>query len=111
MTNPVLTLMREDDLKGDPWGTAMAWGFAVCEVLYAAGEVVPGELDFRPSPLVRVSDAVPEEWPDSDVWHLLHRTEGHWVEPGYGASVAELQAAARVLARYLDVCLAAGLGY
>lgn len=25
----IVAMIREDDLKGDPWGTAMAWHFAI----------------------------------------------------------------------------------
>ena len=32
--NPVLSWMRDDDIAGDPWGTAMAWAFAVCDYLH-----------------------------------------------------------------------------
>lgn len=29
----VFAMIREDDLKYDPWGTSMKWHFSLCEVL------------------------------------------------------------------------------
>lgn len=110
-SNPVLDLMRDDDM-GDPWGTAMGWAFAVAGVLHAAGEEVPASMEYQPSPYVYINpDEVPEEYPDSMVWHLLHRTPGCWVDPDYGATVAELQFAGRCLSRYLGWLRAAGMSY
>lgn len=108
LANPVLTLMREDDISHDPWGTAMAWAFAVAEVLYAAGEDVPDEMGFSPSPFVQYSNRAPEEWPDAEVWHLLNGVPAYWVR---AATVADIQFAGRVLARYLAWCRAAGRAY
>lgn len=39
--------IRLDDLKHDPWGTAMAWGFGVCTVLDVLGESIPDEWGYR----------------------------------------------------------------
>lgn len=100
--NLVLQYMRDDDIATDPWGTSMAWGFAVAEVLYAAGEEVPDELDYQPSPFVVMSSERPDEWPDAEVWDLLHNGE---------ITVSELQTAGRCLHRYIELARAAGRDY
>ncbi len=33
MRNPILDLIREDDISYDPFGTALAWQFAIADVL------------------------------------------------------------------------------
>lgn len=109
-SNPVLVLMREDDVKGDPWGTAMAWGFGIAEVLHAAGEEVPSEMQYSPSAYVRLSSERPDEYPDCDVWDLLNQTPGTYI-PGFGATLEQIQDAGRMISRYIDWCKAAGLDY
>lgn len=100
--NPILSVMR-DDFGSDDWGTAISWAFGVAEVLHAAGEDVPAELEFQPSPYVHVDpDHEPEEYPDAYVWSM--RMNGD-------ATVEELQFAGRCLARYLDWLRAAGRSY
>lgn len=101
--NPILSMMREDDLKGDPWGTAMAWAFAVCEYLHhvALSDVaIPASLDYFPSPVVRQGEGFAEE-------------EGY--AERYISEAAldtyTLSVAARCLSRYLDWCKAAGRDY
>lgn len=93
--------MRDDDFS-DPWGTAMAWGFGVAEVLYSAGEDVPTEMEYVPSPFVTLSNECPAEYPDAEVWGLLDRGE---------MSIEDVQFAGRCIARYIDWCKAAGLDY
>ena len=49
MIHPTLRAMfTESDHKYDPWGEGMMLMFAVCDVLYANGEGVPDEWEFRP---------------------------------------------------------------
>lgn len=107
--NLILNLMREDDIAHDPWGTAMAWGFAVCEVLYAAGEEVPRTLDYLPSPYVALSTERPEEFPDCVVWDALHDASA-WVS-GTTISVEDVQYAGLIIGRFLDWCKLAGRDY
>lgn len=109
-SNPVLVLMREDDIQGDPWGTAMAWAFAIAEVLHAAGEDVPQEMQYSPSPYVQTTAECPEEYPDCQVWDLLNETPGAYID-GFGATIEQIQDAGRIIARYLDWCKDAGLSY
>lgn len=100
--NLILAVMRDYFGDGDPWGTAISWAFGVAEVLYSRGHDVPAELDYQPSPFVALSTEAPEEYPDSEVWQMLHDDE---------ISVEDLQFAGRCLARYLDWLRAAGLDY
>src|SRR3954447_18264064 len=47
--NPILALMRDDDMS-DPWSTAMAWGFGVCDYLHhVALADVPAEMGYTPA--------------------------------------------------------------
>lgn len=110
--NPVLVVMRDALDDTDPWGTAISWAFAVAEVLHTAAEFVPEEMEYRPSPTVsRDPDEEPEDYPDVEVWHLVNKTPGHWVDPQFGATYDDLRFAGKCLARYLDWCRAAGLDY
>lgn len=99
--NPVLDAMRDDDLGGDPWGTAMAWGFAVCDYLHhvaLADDAIPAGLGYRPA-ATRVGEGF-----DDDSW-----PEGYLIE--MGLDTYTLSVAARCLDRYLDWCKAAGVDY
>lgn len=110
--NPVLRIMRENLDGGDPWGTALSWAFGVAGVLHAVGEPVPDEMGYRASPVVgRDPDEEPEDYPDVEVWHLVNRTPGHWVDPEFGATYDDLRFAGKCLTRYIDWCKAAGLDY
>jgi hypothetical protein len=63
--------IRNDDIRYDPWGTAMAWGFAVCRVLDAMGEDVPDEWQYSRSPVdtETVEDMAgdPDAHPDENI--------------------------------------------
>jgi hypothetical protein len=96
--NPVLALMRDDDL-GDPWGTAMAWAFACCDYLHhVALAPVPAELDYRPAAVRQGEGFAEEDWASRAIVELAVDT--------YTVTVA-----AQVLSRYLDWCKAAGRDY
>lgn len=48
MANPVFAMMRQDDLKYDPWGTSMSWHFALCDVMVEwAPPYPPADWKFR----------------------------------------------------------------
>jgi hypothetical protein len=98
--NPVLALMRDDDIKHDPWGTAMAWAFAVCDYLHhvALSDDVPASLDYRPAATVRGEGFEEEGYPEQALVEAALDT--------YTLTVA-----ARCLSRYLDWCKAAGRDY
>lgn len=132
--NPILDMMRDDDIAGDPWGTAMGWAFAVCEVLYDADpHMVPVELGYRPSiagPEVpngldephRITLAdMPLE--SVEVWCYLHNVDPdspeasnaddlpYWDDPTFESRAESLRFAAKCLSRYLDWLKAAGKDY
>jgi len=39
-------ILKQDDIRYDPWGTAMSAFFDVCEELYRQGEYIPFEWQF-----------------------------------------------------------------
>ena len=103
--NPVLAMMREDDWRHDPWGTAMAWAYAVCEYLHhiaLADEAIPASLGYSPAPFSpRGDDTFEPEDGDFASACLVEMA----------ADTYTLSVAARVLSRYLDWCKAAGKDY
>lgn len=106
--NYILQVMRDGDMD-DPWGTAMAWGFAVAECLTVLGADVPEELEFRPSPFVAVESHETYE-PDS----YEHKVVWEYLGPDTGLTMSridDVKFAGRCLARYLDWCKAAGRDY
>jgi hypothetical protein len=99
--NPVLDAMRDDDLGGDPWGTAMSWGFAVCEYLHhvaLADDAIPASLGYQPAAVAQGEGYESESYPEQYIVEMALDT--------YTLSVA-----ARCLSRYLDWCKAAGRDY
>ena len=109
-SNYILQVMRDGDMD-DPWGTAMAWAFACAETLTVVGADVPAELQYYPSPYVRVESPetyVPESYEDSEVWEYLSYERGN--NPSL-SRVKDVQFAARCLSRYIDWCKAAGRDY
>lgn len=101
MNNPVLDYVREDDIKHDPWGTAMHAAFAVCEALYLTGEDVPYEWDFKPSPLLGAHD----------IEGYLSTEYGYLGEECFNASTSDLLYAGTVLHHYLNIVRKAGRDY
>jgi len=97
--NPILAEMRMDDVKGDPWGTAMAWAFACAEYLHhVALTEVPASLEYRPARVARGEGYDEESYPEQAIVEMALDT--------YTVTTA-----ARVLSRYLDWCKAAGRDY
>ena len=86
---------------GDPWGSAMAEGFALCGWLYfdcRRNDLIPDSLDYRPGCGVDEEDmllsCVREAYPepsDDDAQHVS----------GY----------LQILSGFLDLCKAGGLDY
>lgn len=132
--NHILNIMRDDDLS-DPWGTAMAWGFAVAEVLYDADpNMVPPELGYRPGiagPEVPNGMDEPNRitlrdipYETAAVYCWLHsidemadpealdvNTLPYWSDSSFDRRAEELRFAAKCLHRYLEWCKAAGRDY
>lgn len=66
--------LRLDDFAGDPWGTTMAWWFAVSDEIYFHRDDidVPHEWQFSPSPFGPAEDdeyrtEVVKGMPDADL--------------------------------------------
>ena len=99
-SNYILQVMRDGDVAHDPWGTAMAWGFACAENLHALGEDVPDELEYVPSPF----GAVIESYEDFEVQSFIQDSD-------YFTAIADVKFAARCLSRYINWCERAGRSY
>lgn len=122
--NPILDMMRDSDWD-DPWGTAIAWAFSACDVLYDADpNAIPAGLEYRPGmggPEVpgAVEDVEDLSWETCQVWEWLHATSvetdpidlPYWEDAGFRARAAELRFALLCLDRYLDWLKAAGKDY
>lgn len=133
--NPILSMMRDDDLKGDPWGTAIAWAFSGCDVLCDADpNMVPAGLQYSPG---MGGPEVPTSSEDEvhritladlshetvAIWCWLHNVAEddpaasdpdallYWGDPTFNARAEELRTALLCLDRYLDWCKAAGRDY
>ncbi len=97
--NPVLETMRDTFDGGDPWGSTIAWHFAVSDVLHEIDpELVPKSWEFTPSVFgsnteayeyEAVCDLIKDEGIDADV--LIH--------------------AGNVLARYAHILMLNGYDY
>jgi hypothetical protein len=84
--------IRLDDIRYDPWGTSIAWHFAVARVLHAMGEAVPAKWEFRRAmgDTATVGDIAGDEddegleYPDADVALMVQvgivdaETLRHW---------------------------------
>jgi hypothetical protein len=94
--NPIIALVREDDVEHDPWGTAINWAFALAEVLhFRAGEAVPDGLQYQPAP-----GATDVE--DDFTTQLI-------AEEGFDAGT--MTEAAQMLSDFLDDCKRLGKDY
>jgi hypothetical protein len=99
--NPILDAMRDDDIAHDPWGVAMAWGFACADLLHVMGEDVPAEVQYTPA-LGLDFNVFPESTEDHRLWEMAQREI---------VGVEDVQFALRCLNRYIDWCKAAGRSY
>ena len=107
-SNYILQVMRDSFGDGDPWGTAMAWGFAVAETLTVVGAEVPAEMDYSPSPFVQVETPEtysPESYEDDVVFEYLRDATD------LESAIREVQFAGKCLARYINWLDAAGFSY
>ena len=132
--NHILAVMRDQDFT-DPWGTGMAWGFAVAEVIYDADpNGVPTSLQYQPSiagPEVPNGSAEPHRITVKDipyetayVWCWLHGLDEsdpdnhpdpedlpYFEDPDFRTRLAELVTAAKCLHLYIELCRQAGRDY
>lgn len=88
--------LRQDDLRGDPWGTAIAALFDVCDTLHFDRDAtVPAEWDYRPS----LFGPLPEDERSYTGEHLPE------------ASTGDLLRFGDLLNRYCDLLRHAGRDY
>lgn len=114
----VIREIADNDRTYDPWGAGMGALGAVCDVLWVEGGSIPAEAGYRPAlALTRAAltrDACGEFDDQRTLLAGLDPDEfpGFWVD-GYdpGLSLDDLEHAARVLSRYLDVVKIAGRDY
>lgn len=103
--NVFLNVMRDGDM-GDMWGTAMAYGFAMCDMMYdkGLGYLIPNSLGYRPA--MGGADTEAYEWFEVN-------SQFAWLKDLYGQDVALAQAvfALRCLDRLLDWLKDAGKDY
>ena len=86
---------------GDPWGSAMAEAFALCDWLtfdQERYEAIPACLAFRPSPM----GANTEDYLYRDIVEL-------W--PDSGLTIEQVSYYPNLLDEFLDACMAEGLDY
>jgi len=96
-TNPIIALVREDDVEHDPFGTAMAWAWGLCEVLhFRAGEPVPAELGYSPG--MGATDIEEGDWTSEMI-----------AEEGFDAGT--MTEAALILHHFIDECKRLGKDY
>lgn len=96
MSTHVLRLIREDDFRYDPYGTAMSWWFAIADYLHDHDpDAIPA---YRPSP-VGTHD-------DTHEYNMLSI-----LVDARDASTDTLVHAGNVLARYVDMLARYGRSY
>lgn len=97
--NEIMTLVRQDDICHDPWGTGMAWLFAIADVMWVEySELMP---DYRPA-------AALSERADLEGWNaemLIELIDSGTVDE------ADLTNAYTTLSRYDDWCRRDGKNY
>lgn len=95
-----------DSGGGDRYGWALGHHFAIAETLYAMGEDIPDEWEFRPGLGLNHSlediDLYDHPWPD--VRYVEEVLNGAW-------SADDLRRAGNVLSRYVDLLKRHGLDY
>lgn len=96
--NVIMGEIRMGDFD-DPWGTAMAWLFALAEVLYVEGdEIMP---DFRPAPSIKDREDL-EGWETEAI--LYHLDSG-------ACDFDDLREAFTIMSRFGQWCRIAGRDY
>ncbi len=89
--------IRMDDIKYDPWGTAIGWLFGIAQTVFLRfDDILPG---FRPVPLAQTDPDGPEE---EFLFHALD--SGQLTE-------ADLRRAFANLTRFDEWCRIAGRNY
>lgn len=95
----ILAMVREDDIRHDPWGTALAWWFAIADLMVEwAPPYPPADWQFRQA----MGGADTEAWGYRELSPMLERGE---------ITTHDLLRAGNILARYTRVCELAGVSY
>src|SRR5688572_4222545 len=98
--NTIMDQIRMGDF-GDPWGTGMAWCFALAEVLYVEyGEI---SSEFRPSPLMEEGDRESVEGYEAETLFELIDDED--------IDQSDIQRVYQIVSRYVDWVRLAGRDY
>lgn len=86
---------------GDPWGTAMAWLFALASVVYVeTGECLP---EYQPSPMLDTREDLEEDdYPTSITLDLYDDAN---------VTLDDMRDVFTVMSRYADWCKLAGKDY
>lgn len=113
----IVRTMADDDRKHDPWGAGMNTLGAVCDVLHHEGGTIPTEVRYSPGmggPIVTYDATTGEGYHANELMAGLHPEQhpGYWVK-GYAPNltIADLEHAAIVLHRYLNLVKLAGRDY
>lgn len=96
---------------GDPFGSAMSMAWAVAEIGRVIGDPEPGQtLNYRPSPLA--GNVTLDEYADNEDASYDYETETlAQAVRSREVTADDLLFAARVLHRYIDLCVKAGKDY
>lgn len=100
LPKPINTLLREDDLAYDPWGTALAHEFGIAHTLYWLGENIPSEWRFKPGGMTGLEP--PPDYPDCEYVEMIEAGD---VTPD------DLRYAGTVLSRFVALCARKGRSY
>lgn len=107
--NRVLNDVRGDDIYHDPYGTSLAWVFAVCGVLEALGEYIPPHWGYSRGPSAPLTFEEIRDFPDEyerERWLLED------LAPDNGLiNVEDLLYAGEVLHRYIRILGVQGRTY
>lgn len=97
--NTIMSMVRQDDIRYDPWGTGMKYLFALADVvLVEFGEILPG---YRPAPSTSGREDL-EGYEQEVLLELLDA--GRITE-------SDLKKAYAILSRYDDWCRRDGRNY
>lgn len=96
----IVTMVREDDIKHDPWGTAMHWLSALADMVYGVdGEILDG---YKPSDMFSLGVYREENATVGDLYDMYE--DGH-------VTTDDMCAAYKILYRFTDWCELAGRSY
>lgn len=96
----IMSMVRLDDIKHDPWGTALAYLGGIADIVYGVdGEIMDG---YRPSVLFDLATSIEENGTTGDLYALY--------EDGL-ITTDDMWAAYHILSRFADWAERAGRSY